>query len=383
MTRFWPAVSTVRAQSRKIIALVPNADWMVAGWVFALKFLLLIFGAKSYQILEDHRPDGEHPWLELWNRWDAVHYHNIAQFGYGATESIKQMFYPLYPSCVWLLAQINGDYLVSAFIVAGAASLAAAVLLRRLVALDYSPAVALRSVWFFLIFPTAYFLHIGYTEGLFIALALGSLFAARTGRWWLAGLLGALCWGTRPTGIVLLPTLAVEAAHQFWITRRWNWRWLWIGIVPVGFSIYLLLNFQSSGDPFTFLRVRKGIFGIIPDWPWVGIQSAIDNFRRVPNEAEMVGAQELYFVLLGLLCMIVSWIKLRPAYAVWITGNWLLFTCATFIASAPRYSLPLFPIFILFALLAANRFWNALITVWSLLYLALFASLFVRGWWAF
>jgi hypothetical protein len=66
-----------------------------------------------------------------------------------------------------------------------------------------------------------------------------------------------------------------------------------------------------------------------------------------------------------------------------MTGNWLLFTSVTFIESTPRYTLTLFPIFILFALVAANRFWNAVITVWSLLFLALFAGLFVRGWWAF
>ena len=41
---------------------------------------------------------------------------------------------------------------------------------------------------FLLIFPTAYFLHIGYTESLFLALVLGSFLAARTDRWWLAGL---------------------------------------------------------------------------------------------------------------------------------------------------------------------------------------------------
>jgi hypothetical protein len=30
-----------------------------------------------------------------------------------------------------------------------------------------------------------------------------------------------------------------------------------------------------------------------------------------------------------------------------------------------------------------HRLWNALITIWSLLFVALFTSLFVRGWWAF
>ena len=71
------------------------------------------------------------------------------------------------------------------------------------------------------------------------------------------------------------------------------------------------------------------------------------------------------------------------ARTFWMAGNWLLLASVTFIESMPRYALVMFPIFILFALLAKNQFWNALITVWSLLFLALFTSLFVRGWWAF
>ncbi len=228
-------------------------------------------------------------------------------------------------------------------------------------------------MWFFLIFPTAYFLHIGFTESLFLALGLGSLLSERSGYWLLAGLLGALCCMTRPTGVVLLPTLAVEAAHQCWITKRWNWRWLWIAIVPAGFAVYLLINWNVAGDAFSFVHRRKEFFAASFAWPWVGIHAAIGNLHRTPNQAEIVGGQELVFVALGLICAILSW----------ITGSWLLFTSSTFIGSAPRYTLTLFPVFILFALVATNRFWNAVITVWSLLFLSLFASLFVRGWWAF
>jgi len=34
-------------------------------------------------------------------------------------------------------------------------------------------------------------------------------------------------------------------------------------------------------------------------------------------------------------------------------------------------------------LLGENRFWRVAITVWSLLFLALFTALFMRGGWAF
>ena len=68
---------------------------------------------------------------------------------------------------------------------------------------------------------------------------------------------------------------------------------------------------------------------------------------------------------------------------MWLSGNWLLITSVTFIESIPRYALTMFPILMLFGLLAKNRFWAGVITVWSLLFLALFTCLFVRGWWAF
>ena len=97
----------------------------------------------------------------------------------------------------------------------------------------------------------------------------------------------------------------------------------------------------------------------------------------------MVGAQELQFVALGFVCTIASWIKLRPVYAVWMTGMWILFTSVNYLLSVPRYTLTMFPIFILFGLLSQNRFWAGVLTMWSLLFFALFAVLFARGEWAF
>ena len=360
--------------------LLPREDWLVIGWVLAIKALLLLFGVKSFQVLENKPVPG---WLEIWNRWDASHYLDVAKFGYSSSGVFKAWFYPLFPWCTRAVAWLTGNYIASAFIVSGAALLVAAVLLRRLVELDYPGDVARRAVWFFLIFPTAYFLHIGYTESLFLALALGSILAARQNQWWLAGVLGALAWMTRATGIALVPTLGIEAAHQLVLTKRWQWRWLWIVIVPAGFGVYLFLNWIITGDAFAFLPMRKALFAMSFSWPWVGIREAIGNLRRNPNQAEMVGAQELFFTALGFVCLICSWIKMRPLYGMWMTANWLLLTCVSFLQSIPRYAITLFPIFIFFALLANNRFWNAVITVWSLLFLALFTSLFVRGWWAF
>jgi hypothetical protein len=75
-----------------------------------------------------------------------------------------------------------------------------------------------------------------------------------------------------------------------------------------------------------------------------------------------VGTQELFFVALGFVCTIISWIKLRPAYAMWMAGSWILSASVNFFRSMPRYRLTMFPIFILFALLRRNRFWAGVLT---------------------
>jgi mannosyltransferase PIG-V len=367
----------------RVTGWLPRDDWLVIGWALAIKTLLLALGAASYQAFEKEDVPFGRPWLEIWNQWDATHFLRIAEFGYSAADKFKAWFYPFYPWCVRAFSYITGDFLIASFIVSGIALLFAVVMLRRLTAIEWSAAIARRAVYFFLIFPPAYVLHIGYAESLFLALAIGSIFAARQERWWLAGVLGVFAWMTRANGIVLLPALAVEAGHQWFIGRRWRWQWLWIAVVPVGFAVYVFLNWRISGDPFAFLKMRRQLFHMSFSWPWNGIADAFRNVRRVPNQAEIVGTQETLFTVLGFACAIASWVKLRPVYAAWVTGNWLLLASVTFIESMPRYTLTMFPIFFLFAFVGEKRFWNALITIWSLLSLALFSGLFVRGWWVF
>jgi hypothetical protein len=374
--------NSIRQAIKRIGAFLPSEDWIVIGWVIAIKTLLFVIGVKSYPMLWDKYAPTPNRWFELWDQWDFGYYQRIAEFGYEARDG-SLAFYPLFPYLLRLVAYISGSYLAAGLIVSGIASVAAAVLLRRLVQLDYDSAVALRSVWFFLIFPTAYFLHVGYSESLFLALALASVLAARVDRWGLAGLLGAFCWLTRAPGAVLFPTLVVEAAQKYSTNRRWNPRWLWIALVPAGFAVYLLLNWRVTGDALAFLQTRKESFEQSFALPWAGIWRMIKAHYPTPNEAEMVGAQELAFLVLGLICTIISWIKLRPIYAVWMTGNWILFTSVNYFRSIPRYTLTMFPIFILFGLLSQNRFWAGVLTVSSLLFFALFAVLFARGEWAF
>ena len=353
--------------------------------VIGIKGILLVFGGQVFQALADQKLATFVEWLNIWHRWDAVHYRKLAEVGYSGAGEMRPLmvFYPLFPWMIRFLTYLTDNYVLSTFLISTVASVVAAVVFYNLVSLDYSRKTAMRAVWFLFIFPTSYFLHIGYTESLFLALALGCIYAARTGNWMLVGIIGALACLTRANGLVLIPAVAVEIAHQYWLTRRLDIRWLWVAMVPLGFGVYLAINASAAGDAFAFIPIRQEAFYISSAPPWVGVQAAIGQMGRSPSQAEMLGMQEFIFIALGFVCAVISWFKLRPIYSVWITFTWLLVVSVTFIASVPRYTLTMFPIFILFAILAKRPYWLALISVWSLLYLGFFSSLFVWGRWAF
>ena len=358
---------------------IRRRDWATVALVLGIKALILTFGVQAAAA----QTMSHGGWLQIWNRWDAVHYLRLAEKGYVAVgdSRVSLVFFPLYPWLVRVTEFFTRDYLVAAFVVSGIASVATALLLQRLARCDESEAVARNAVWFLFIFPTSFFLHIGYTESLFLALTLGCFLAARKERWALAGLLGAAACLTRVNGLILLPALATEVGLQYWQTRRINPRWLWLGLVPFGFLGYLWLNHEVTGDYFAFTKIMQEHWYKKFAPPWGGIR---DVWLRTLGLNINEGLNEFIAVVLISVCAIWSWLRLRPSYSVWITLNWLLINSTAYVLSVPRYTLTLFPVFLLFAkATTGRRFWFAMLTIWSLLYLALYSGRFAQGLWAF
>lgn len=362
-------------------------DWSLIWTILAVKGVIFVFGVQSY-LTWMNKPIGSwYGWLEIWNRWDSLRHIRLAEVGYKGigSERADLIGFPLYPWLVRLFAVIFQDYLISAFVVSGLALLAAGLLLYKLTRMDFPDSTARHAVWFMLIFPTAYFLHINYNESLFIALTVGCFLAARRENWWLAGMLGILVCATRLNGLVIFPALLTEAFLQYRKNpRRWQWDWLWIFAAPLGFGAYLLVNRYAAGDAFAFMVIGKENFQKSFSMPWNGI-AGVYNLMWSPEIAlaQMSGVQEFFFVVLGAVGTVVCAFVLRPSYTIWMFGNWFLFTSSGFILSVPRYTLAMFPLYILFARLAERRAWYSLITVWSLLFLGFFVTKFVQGHWTY
>jgi Gpi18-like mannosyltransferase len=356
----------------------------IVALAVVLKLLVLWFGIQAFLVLRNEPLATPHAWLEIWNRWDAPHYRDLIDHGYAATgeERFWIVFFPLFP---WIARIVNvafRDPLASAFFVSTLASIATAVLLWQLARLDDDDGTARDAVWFLLIFPTAYFLHIGYTESLFLALVLASFLAARRGQWAAAGIAGAFASLARVNGLLLVPALAVEAFVDYRRTRRFRAAWLWIALAALGFAGYLVLNRHVTGHWLTFQRYQREHWNRSPAMPWVSVGDAWAGiWVRQPADAIMVGWQEWLFTMLAIAATIWTAIRSRASYAVWSALNILLWTSTGFLLSAPRYALTIFPMFFWFA--RSRGVTRAALTAWSLLFLGLFVTLFVQEKWAF
>lgn len=359
----------------------------VIATVLVIKILILVFAAQSYQIMTD-QPINEINWfLGVVSRWDGESFLKVAQFGYASSgeDRYRIVFFPLYPALIALFSIVFKNYVVSALIVSGIATLALGLSFRELVRMDYSEKTAQLAVFFLFIFPTSHFLHIPYTESLFLALTVSCFLAARKRKWILVGILGALACLTRINGLILIPALVFEVWEEYRETRQLNRKWLFLALVPMGFVGYLALNYFVTGNPVMFLIYQRENFQRHFRFPWEGISGTIGVINNPkPTYSQITGVQELSFVIIGLFATIVGWRYLRNSYRVWMMLNWLLFISTSFVLSVPRYTLIMFPIFILMAR-AAMRNWQikVLFIVWSILYLSLFLTLFIKGQWAF
>lgn len=371
----------------------------VVGVFLSTRLALYLLGFAAFAIFNNRLLPLAGNFIEQWWRWDSVHFINIAEHGYTGVgeERFNIVFFPLYPILIAALANFALHPVVAGLLVSNAAAIFAVIFLYRLVRIDFDDATAQRAAWYFYLFPTAYFLSAAYTESLFLALAIASFYLARKQRWFPAGILGMLASLTRNTGLIVFVALVIEYLHQKNLQPRTSTQgvgvrgqWQKIGadvaallLVPVGFGWYLWINFVVYGNWFAFLEIQREHWYKFLTWPWHGLIGAWQGFFwRDPAEVVMVSFMEIAFAVIGLVATFFAF-RLRLSYGVYTALGWLLMTSTNFWLSVPRYTLSLFPIFILLGLWGRRSTANYYLIPVSVLLLGLFTTQFVLGRWAF
>lgn len=325
--------------------------------------------------------------LGPWQRFDTLHYMRIAEQGYEVTED--SVFPPLFPAAMagvgWLLGPILPQAernLLAAIIISNAAFLGLLILLFRMAARELDKDAALRSIIYLTIFPTSFFLLAAYSESLFIFLAIGSILAARSGRFWMAGSLGLLASLTRTTGVVLILPLGYEylIRRDFKISKV-DWDSLAIFLPLVGTVGFILWRSFAGLPP----------LGQIYEQYWyqtTGIPGT-DMIRAFARMLEGKAAFTLFFDFFCALLLIVTTIlafrKLGPTFGLFSTGLLLFILLPTSdlkpLFSFSRYTLAFFPTFMIISRVTTTP-WRERVVVYPSVALLLYFSgqFFLWGW---
>jgi hypothetical protein len=319
-------------------------------------------------------------------RFDAAWYLDIATFGYDLDS--RAAFFPLYPGLVGLFGDIGLSPVLVGIAISCACSLGGLYLLHRLTALDYGRRVAGATTWIVVCSPAAVCLSAVYTEGLFLLLSVGSLYAARLGRWRTAALVAVLAAATRSAGILLIVPLLVmylygpradrePDAPPAGIRPRYKLRpdLLWLAVIPTGLFAYLAYLGISSGDPLLAFNAQSdwnrifAPFGGIALGLWSGITSVfhiIPGLESISYSLATVTLEEAVrnLVLLGFL-VLAGWLtvqtarRLPPAYLAYAVTSLALPLSVpatdTPLMSLPRFMLVVFPFWIALAIWALEK----------------------------
>ncbi len=296
-------------------------------------------------------------------RWDSVWFLDIAHDGY--REATRAAFFPVYPSLARAAGWLFGSALVGGIVVSVLASVVGLAALHRLTAIELGEGPARATVVLLACFPGALFLSAVYSEGLFLALSVGALLAARTERWAWAGALGGLAAGTRSAGVVLLVPLAL----LWWSASPRRPRDLaWLALVPAGLGVFCLALAASGLDglaPFHAQEVWFRHFAGPFVGAWDGTVAAFDGARqllsgaRTPVYFSEAGGDpyiaaahnlELFVALVAAIPALVGvFRRLPPAYGLYTVAalalplSWPVRPQP--LMSLPRFELVLFPLF--------------------------------------
>ncbi len=212
--------------------------------------------------------------------WDGAWYQQIIERGYftggNLYNSSNVVYAPLYPMlCAGVKRLFSIPTFYAMLMVSAGCTLGAMVMLYRLLARMTSESVAKWSLLFLAFGPFSVFLYSGYSEPLFLFLAVLFFGALIEERWVVAGLIAGIAAASRPYGPIMALTLAFAAARSYYLANGWKFNiksWQLQGAAiglplcftgTAAFSLYLYHRF---GDPLLF--IHNGI-----SWTDTGSQS--------------------------------------------------------------------------------------------------------------
>jgi hypothetical protein len=324
------------------------------------------------------------PWLEPWQRWDALHYQAIAERGYGAY-AVALFTPPLYPGLIRALSSLSGaSSLLAGILISNLAFLAGLAALYNLIVRETGDnQLARRGLVYLASFPTAFFFLAGYTESLFLLAAVISIGLARQQKWIGSGIWGAVAALTRLTGGLVFVPLAFaawQATRQKFATRPW----LAPTLALAGAAVLPLYSWLALGLPSWepwLIQAARSQGGLA--FPGYSLYLALKGI--LTGNSVLADWFDAGFLILFLATLPAIFRRLPPIYGVYQAAFLLLYLSRVShmqpLLSTARYVLALFPAFIIFAFWGQKPWVNRLFLYASWAGLLLLSGQFaIWGW---
>lgn len=309
----------------------------------------------------------EYALLRNFVRWDSLWYIRIASEGYGWDQPAA--FFPLYPLSMRLLHDAFGmSYRIGGLLIANAAFLLALYFLVRLLSIDYSRDVVVRTLLLLVLFPTSFYFSAVYTESLFLFWTAGCFYFVRQGKWRTAGIFGFFASLTRNTGVLsVLPFL-----YEYLALRNFEWRRirrdiLPVALIPAGIFAYMAYLHYKIGDGLGFVHAQK-YWNRSFQWPWATLWHGTWDVILKPRRGwlkynRICEAIAAYWgLLLAALSLWKKRLRLRGSYMLYMLAAILVPLLSpseanSYFYSIPRFVIVIFPLFVIWALLLRRTRW--------------------------
>ncbi len=376
------------------------------AFVFVISHLCISFLAprflpqSAFPYLDDLQKSGLPHFLYSFANFDGTIYLKIAKSGY---LPLTHAFFPLYPIMIAVgsiaLQPVLAGMLISLCSFVGILF----VLNKYLTALGVKNNNRYKIFAAFLLFPTSFYLLGVYTESLFLLLLVSSLYSMHKKKYFFTFILSALAALTRFVGIFLVIPLFFEALTAYGlfgyspkiliqkIMKNLKPILPLLG-APIGFLIYSIFLWQTTGDPIRF-------FNNLPDFQ-TGRQTDLILFPQVMfryikifltaqmNFQYFIAAVEFAVFLLVLIILSYDLLRIyrkeykhllvRLGLNLFSFVNLLLPTFTGTFTSLPRYVLTSLSFFIVLGEIKHKRIQIILFILFMILHLILF-TFFIQG----
>lgn len=372
--------------------LIKVALWLVIVNVFALavhnRFNLTPDTAYTWITPEGFPVKQSWDVVDMHNRWDSYWYLDIVNNGYYLRTDntlANVVFFPLYPTLIKIVGTILpassagglGNFVLAGWLISMTFLLLASAYFYKLVK-EFHPEIDPElPILLMLIFPTAFFFNVIYTESLFLFLTIAVFYYAFKRRFYLAGLFAFLGALTHSNG-------AFFALPILWeIVRVNGWRNLlpikeWKKLIPVLFApfgsfLFLTYDYLKFGDPMLFFKIQSA-WGRSFSINW-------DHFSFFSHPSIVNMFIDIFLAVFIITATILVWKKLSPLYSIFMSLTLFAAFSSGTLMSVGRYSLVMFPLFILLAKIK-DRTWLLTWVMFSVLFFALDIMLWTNNYWA-